>query len=120
MLLRSALLPASLLCRFMRPCAVAASSPASTNFLLNWAPKPMSSEQPPHSQEPRGLRCRMALSQPHSLSSPLLHARVMLYATPAADTPYTYAFSRLMTLRTPPKTDGMLVKVVQFHRLALN
>lgn len=68
----------------------------------------MSSEQPPHSQEPLGFRWRIALSQPHSFSSPLLQARVMLYATPAADTPYTYAFS-LLTATGNNRTIGALV-----------
>lgn len=87
--------PASLLWTFISPSGVRWSSPESTKSLLKRAPNLMSSEQPPHFQRPPLSLFRTNSSQRHSPSSPLLHARVTLYATPALDIAYTYAFSRL-------------------------
>lgn len=87
-------LPASLLCKFMRPVAVSDSSLTSRNFRLKRSPKRTSSEQPPHFQF-LGFFWRTVLSQEQSVSSPFVQALVTAKVTPAAEIAERYAVSRL-------------------------
>ena len=89
------LLPASLLCKFIRArldLSPLARSLASTNVLLNALPNATLSEHPAHSN-PSGLRPDTVLSQPHWLSCPVLQLFVTEWLTEAELNAWTNAAS---------------------------
>ena len=80
------LLPARLLCKFIRALeSLILFSFASMNILENWLAHRTLSLHPPHSYHPRLSRPRPDFdgSQPHCIRSPLLHALVTAWTTPA-------------------------------------
>ena len=86
--------PTKLLCRFIFARASFSCSRESTNLFANLIPYTMLALQPPHSKPFLLLPLRFS-SHVHSLSSPLLHARVISCTTPAEDMAYTNALSLL-------------------------
>ena len=103
------LLPASLLCRFIRArldLSPLARSLASTNVLLNALPNATLSEHPAHSN-PSGLRPETVLSQPHWLSCPVLQLFVTEWLTEAELNAWTNAAS-LVPGKITTKTDNLL------------